>query len=154
MMNDQLVCDVRKKVESVLNEEGVDLVEFKLFNRDGTYTVRCDVDYPCGGIDIDACGRMNRRIFSLLERENILGEDYSVEVNSPGLDRVMKTPKDFKRTKGKKLSLWFFEPLEGKESMDVFVEDVDDQGMVVKYKSSVIKIGFNRIKAGKERIDC
>ncbi|UCD14836.1 MAG: hypothetical protein JSV34_03690 [Candidatus Omnitrophota bacterium] len=143
---------IKVKVEQILKEKGIDLVEFSLFFSRGSCTVRCLIDYPAGGITLDECAAVNKEIFSFLGEGNLLGENYVVEVNSPGLERKLKTYKDFLRVKGKIISLWFKSPFEGKQYLEGQLADVDESQLCIKNKSGVFKINFNQIRVGKEKI--
>jgi ribosome maturation factor RimP len=60
-----------------------------------------------GGITLEKCAEINRRLGTRLDEwlgENASGS-YTLEVNSPGLDRPLKTPRDFSKIVGKKLRM-------------------------------------------------
>jgi len=143
---------IQLKVEEILKGEGLDLVEFRFFYSGSKAVVRCLIDYPQGGITIDECARINKKIFSYLEEEMILGEDFTVEVNSPGITRALKTYKDFMRVKGKTVSFWLNEPIENKSYLELKVLDVNDKGVSVEKDGKGIEIKFEQIKLGKEMI--
>ena len=52
-----------------------------------------------GGITLDECAAINRSISEFLDEQSCgaLDAGYYLEVNSPGLDRPLKTPADFLR---------------------------------------------------------
>ncbi|UCG35031.1 MAG: hypothetical protein JSW17_05965 [Candidatus Omnitrophota bacterium] len=143
---------IQSKVEEILKEQGLDLVEFKVFYSGSKTVVRCLIDYPQGGITIDECARINKKIFSYLEEHKLLGEDFTVEVNSPGITRPLKTYKDFMRVKGKVVSFWLNQPIEDKSYLEMKVLDVSDKGVYVEKNGKGVEITFEQIKLGKERI--
>jgi len=100
LIDDNLLHRIKDKIQGIVNERGMDLVDFRIFWQAGQWVVRSLIDYPEGGITIDECSSINRLIFSFINREKFLGNDFNVEVNSPGLDRPLKEPKDFLRAKG------------------------------------------------------
>jgi ribosome maturation factor RimP len=53
-----------------------------------------------GGVSVDECAWANERMGEALDRENFLIESYTLEVCSPGLDRLLKTRQDFEKVKG------------------------------------------------------
>ncbi|HIE36170.1 MAG TPA: hypothetical protein EYP89_02915 [Candidatus Omnitrophica bacterium] len=151
---------IKKDIERIINKRGVQLVEFKIFSSQGKFICRCLVDYPEGGITIDDCARINQEIFSFLENSKCLGDDFVVEVNSPGLDRNLKTREDFLRAKKKLICFWFNEPLifekEGrKKSLDYLeaeLEDVKEDKLIINFLGKLWEIDLNKIKVGKEKI--
>jgi len=143
---------IQLKVQDIVKEAGVELLEFKIYPSSGKNTLRCVVDLPEGGITLDSCAAINKRVVAYLEESGNLGSDYAVEVNSSGLDRKLHTFKDFLKAKGRNISLWLNEPVEGKEYLEGRVLAVDDDKLSIGYKDKILKIKFNKIKVGKEKI--
>ena len=141
------------KIKSIIQEEGAQLLDYKVFIVSGKSVVRCIVDYPTGGITMDDCVKINRKIFSYLEDNDFLGDDYAVEINSPGLDRPLKEYKDFLRVKGKTILLWLNEPVCEKEYLEGKIEEVNENKLSLLYKDETIDIDFSKIKLGKEKIE-
>ena len=110
------------------------------------------VDYPQGGVTMEDCAFVNRKIFSFLETTNMLGDDFAVEVNSPGLDRSLKTRSDFLRVKGRYVMLWLIEPFMGKAYIEGELLDIHNDFLVLMCKGNRLDVPLKSIKTGKERI--
>jgi len=81
-------------------------------------TVRIEVTLDKeGGITLDECGDLNRGLAAWIDSEGIFPGGYSIDVNSPGLDRQIRTEKEFKWARGRKVEVNTREPLEGKTSV-------------------------------------
>ena len=93
-----------------------------------------------------------KKIVYYLECSKALGENFAVEVNSPGLDRPLKSKKDFLRVKGRVVSLWFREPVLDKPSLEAEVLNIKRDILLIKYQEKVLEINFDNIKVGKEKI--
>jgi len=84
--------------------DGIELLEVQ-FRRSGSHGVlTLLVDKP-GGVTLDECAAVNRRLGEFLDRESETDADflkgaYFLEVNSPGLDRPLRNPRDFERVRG------------------------------------------------------
>lgn len=144
---------IQLKVEDIVKGQGAEVVDFKILFPGGKYTLRCVVDRPEGGITLDSCVAINKRVVAYLEESECLGENYAVEINSPGLDRKINQPKDFLKIKGRKVSLWLNEPVEGKEYLEGQVLDVSNDKLSLGYKDKILKVDFSKIKVGKEKIE-
>lgn len=94
-------------------EEEIELVEVTMAGRGAGSTIRAFVWRP-GGVTIDDCARINRRLSREIEQEEGLQGQYGIEVSSPGLDRRLHTRRDFERVVGEVLRLHMMEE-EGKE---------------------------------------
>lgn len=135
-----------------MNAQGVELVELKVFSQSRACLVRCLVDYPQGGISVEVCGALNKRIVSLLETSLLLGDDFTVEVNSPGLDRPLKSYKDFLRIINKQAGIWLLQEYDGKAYWEGTVTHVSESEIELQCKDKVMHIAMSNIKLGKEKI--
>ena len=90
-------------LEPVVVDHGAILVDVEVVGS-GTQTVRLLV-HRDGGITIDACEAISREVSDLLDVEDPLPGRYRLEVTSPGLDRPLSTPNDFRRAEGRKLKV-------------------------------------------------
>ena len=144
---------IKGAIADILREQGVEFVEFKIFSSGLKHTVRCLVDYPAGGITLNTCAMINTRIFSFLDSTQLLGDDFTVEVNSPGLDRKLVSYRDFLRVKGKNVGVWLLEPLEGKTYVEGEVTDVNEQHLFLKGRENIFKIDLVKIRSGKEKVE-
>lgn len=152
ILDKQIEEKIRKKTESLLRKEGLDLVEFKIFLKGSTYVVRVITDYSEGGVSLNECARLNRLLFSYLDKDKILGEDFSVEVNSPGLDRKLKTRDDFLRVKGRNVSLWLNIPVKEKTYLEGKLLNVEEEKILLQGKE-LIEVFLNTIKCAKQKLD-
>jgi ribosome maturation factor RimP len=149
----QIYNQSREVVSSYLKKKNVDLIELRLFRRGKTTVVRCLVDYPEGGITIADCSALNKDLFRIFERQEILGEDFAIEVNSPGIDRKLKDVKDFRRIKGKLLSIWLKVAVDQKNYMEGFLEDVIDDDILINQGQQQRRIAISQIRTAKQKID-
>lgn len=105
---ERIAGDIRREVEA----QGAELVDiqFRRSGRRGCLTILADKE---GGISLDDCARINRALGEFLDRLTQSPEDepaalrgsYDLEVNSPGLDRPLKTEKDFLKAVGQGVRL-------------------------------------------------
>lgn len=141
---------IKKYTERVLNDNGLELVEFKVFPRGNSVVIRVVADYPQGGVTIDQCAKCNKMLYAIIQDKNLTGGNFEVEVNSPGLNRKLKTRDDFIRAKGRTLCLWFHEPFHGKNYCEGVLEDIGNTYIQFEGKH---KIPFTLIRCAKQRID-
>ncbi|MFH1504003.1 MAG: hypothetical protein ABIH08_01220 [Candidatus Omnitrophota bacterium] len=143
---------VKIKVEEIVEAEGAELIDFKVFFSRTKNIARCIVDYSQGGITVIVCAKINKSIFAYLDESRLLGDDFTVEVNSPGLDRPLKSSKDFLRAQGRTILLWLSEPVNDKTYFEGEVLGVNEDILSLLNKKEVLKIDFGKIKVGKEKI--
>lgn len=95
----------------ILEELALELVdvEFKREGRD--WFLRIFIDKP-GGVTLDDCADVSRQLGAVLDVEDAIETSYRLEVSSPGLDRPLKTARDFERFKGSTVKIKTFEMLD------------------------------------------
>jgi ribosome maturation factor RimP len=97
-MNEALEVFVRKDVESL----GYDLVEFRLGGTARRPLLDVRIDRLDGGkITVDECAQVSRSLEPQLDASGMVGENYVLEVSSPGVERPLRNAADWRRFAGK-----------------------------------------------------
>ena len=89
---------------------GLELVDIKFgrVGRDAVLRLFIDKD---GGITLDDCADVSRELSLILDVEDVISSNYSLEVSSPGLDRPLKKLSDYERFAGRMIKVRTYEPL-------------------------------------------
>ncbi len=145
MQKDIVLDRIKEIVSKILCDNNIELVDIT-YKREGRVMVLRILADKEGGITVDECARMNEIISETMDREDFIDEKYSLEVSSPGLDRLLKTKKDFLRVKGKRIRVHTYEPIDGKKEFVGILEAVDDDNIAVSDKDArLIKMPLNKI---------
>src|SRR4051812_20388795 len=96
MYRETIRQNVVKIVEPLLQTQGFELVELQLQQRKGQWLVRVFADAE-GGISLEDCQRLSRDIGQVFDAEDFIATSYVLEVSSPGLDRPLRSVRDFQR---------------------------------------------------------
>ena len=115
MGKSSVILSVEELVEPVLIAEGLELVDVQYKKEGKTWYLRVFIDKE-GGITVEDCQKVSGPIGDLIEIENIVSSEHILEVSSPGLDRPLKTEKDFLRFKNRKIQLTTFSPIDSQAS--------------------------------------
>lgn len=122
---------VKSLIAGYLEENGVELVDI-IYRREGSGMVlRLLVDTP-DGITMGACEEINNYVGELLDKENVIEDHYLLEVSSPGLDRPIKTDRDYERSLGKKLDVTTYEMVDCKKTHDGILIGMDRENVVLE----------------------
>jgi len=100
-------------VEPLLQTQGFELVELQLQQRKGQWLVRVFADAE-GGISLEDCRRLSLEIGQMLDIEDLIAASYVLEVSSPGLDRPLRTARDFQRQRQRLVTVFLHSPHMGK----------------------------------------
>ncbi|MFN2432191.1 MAG: ribosome maturation factor RimP [Gemmatimonadota bacterium] len=96
--------EITALVGAAVEEWGGELVEVQVVGSARKPLVRAYVDVP-GGTTAEACAEISRRIEQRLETSGLVAARYTLEVSSPGLDRPLRTRRDFERLRGRRIAL-------------------------------------------------
>ncbi|OGW84206.1 MAG: hypothetical protein A3C47_06205 [Omnitrophica bacterium RIFCSPHIGHO2_02_FULL_51_18] len=120
--------DIKSQIEAA----GAELIDISLRRSGGRGTLTLLVDKP-GGITLDECALINGRLGTFLDETGFSGRPYILEVNSPGLDRPLKTQKDFLRVVGQRVRVVALDAL--KKSYVHIGQVLSAQGGVLELKT-------------------
>lgn len=141
---------ITQAVEQVVEREGFELVELAVLDRGHKTLLRVFADRPSGGISIDECARLSRKLSDWFDLENVFERAYILEVSSPGLDRPLTTRRDFERKLGRNVRIWFSQNGTAAEAFGKLLAVTDD-GLLVRMEKEEEKIfSLNTVVKGKE----
>ncbi len=126
-------------IESTLQKESLDLVDIEYKKKGLSWVLRIFIDKK-GGVTVEDCRRVSRKIEDMLEVEELVPAPYTLEVSSPGLDRPLKGEKDFLRNIDKKVEITAETPIKGKNQFS---------GRIVDFKNNTLSLD---IKGTREEI--
>ncbi|MCR5665125.1 MAG: ribosome maturation factor RimP [Oscillospiraceae bacterium] len=107
---------VERLARPVVEEEGCRLWDVEYVREAGCWYLRLLIDKE-GGVSIDDCERISRRVDPLLDEEDPIPDSYVFEVGSAGAERELKRPGDFEQFMGSEVEVKFYRPIEGAKSV-------------------------------------
>ena len=100
-----LIAEIAEKIEDL----GFDLVDFRSPSGGRRTRLQVRIDRPDSepgtGVTIDDCAVVSRSLEGWLDESGIAGENYVLEVSSPGLERPVRWPRHWKRFIGETVNL-------------------------------------------------
>ena len=133
---EDILYDISMPILDKYNFEFVD-VEYK--KEGGQWYLRLFIDKD-GGITIDDCQLVSEILSDKLDEIDPIDHSYIFEVSSPGIDRPLKTERDYKKNLNKELEVKFYDSFDGKKSIEATLLDYDDKKVILDYKGKEIEI--------------
>jgi ribosome maturation factor RimP len=127
-----------------INALGYELVTIELTGSGGGEILRIYID-QAAGITVDDCAKVSRQVSAVLEVEDPRAGAYTLEVSSPGLDRPLVKPDDFKRYVGEVIKVRIFEPVLGRKNFTGKLVSVVDEFVVVEVDNEQYELSFQNI---------
>ena len=136
-------------IEPVLGRLGYELVELELSSGRAHALLRLFIDAP-KGVGLDDCARVSREVSAVLDVEDPIPHAYTLEVSSPGFDRVLRTAAHFGRFVGARVLVELKEPRAGRRRYTGTLLTVDDAGIALEVDREQVAVAFAEI--GKARL--
>lgn len=135
---------VTELAKPVVEEEGCSLWDVEYVREAGSWFLRIFIDKD-GGVGIDDCERISRRLDSILDEADPIPDSYVFEVGSAGAERELKRPGDFEQFMGSEVEVRLYQPLNG---CKVYV------GVLAGYDNSrvTVTVGKNEVSFDKSQI--
>ncbi|MFN0315217.1 MAG: ribosome maturation factor RimP [Burkholderiales bacterium] len=122
-------------LDTTITGLGFELVDVELPGRGRL--IRLFIDRS-GGITVDDCAFVSHHLSRVLAVENI---DYDrLEVSSPGLDRPLKSLRDFERFAGQQAELKLRLPLNGRKRFVGTLKGVADQAVLLEVEGALLPL--------------
>ena len=102
---------VERYLLPLVEEHHFELVDVEYVREAGTWYLRAYIDKE-GGIAVDDCEVISRKLGEWLDKEDFIDESYILEVSSPGLGRPLKKEKDFIRSMGKDVDVRLYRQID------------------------------------------
>src|SRR5205823_9715213 len=108
--------EVEAMIRPVVEGAGLEFVEADFHREAGRRVLRVTVerDPERGSLDLDTISEVSARISRRLDLERFdpPGGPYTLEVSSPGVERALRTPRDFERHVGEQVRIRTHEPVD------------------------------------------
>ena len=102
--------------EPVAASEGAYLYDVEYVKEGGIWFLRVYVDKEEGGISLDDCEAISRKLSDVLDREDPISQNYYLEVASPGIERKLKTEEHFNRYLGETVDVGLYKAVRAANS--------------------------------------
>ena len=131
-------------IEPGLLAKGLELVDVEFKKEGQNWVLRVFIDKE-GGVTLEDCQKISSLVGDLIEVEEVIEPAYTMEVSSPGLNRVLKKEKDFIRFSGKKIGVQCHAPLNGRKKFAGILKDFKNQSIRLEVDGQLQIIPINRV---------
>jgi ribosome maturation factor RimP len=136
-------------IEPMLVRLGYELVELEYAAGRSQAVVRLFIDQPAG-ITVEDCERVSREVAALLDVDDPIPTAYTLEVSSPGFDRVLRTAAHFERFVGSRVFVELKVPRAGRKRYTGMLQAVNATGIELEVDKQKVEVPFDEI--GKARL--
>jgi ribosome maturation factor RimP len=136
-------------IEPLLDQLTYELVDLEYLPGRNSAVVRLFID-RAEGVGLDDCERVSHEVSALLDVEDPIPVAYTLEVSSPGLDRVLRTPAHFERFVGERIWLELQAARDGRRRYTGLLASFDAEGIELNVDGAIVRVLFGEI--GRARL--
>jgi ribosome maturation factor RimP len=132
-----VIAQVRTIANRVAASFGLEIFDVQ-FRREGSGMVlRIQIDRPGPAataeesVSVEDCATVSRDLSAILDVEDIIPSAYTLEVSSPGLDRPLRSPDDYRRFAGRRAKLVTREPVDGQTFLRGTLGGIDEGHILI-----------------------
>jgi len=134
---------LQDRLASVVNAMGYEFVGCELHRQGRGSVLRVYIDSE-KGITVDDCSKVSYQVSAMLDVEDPIQGQYTLEISSPGIDRPLFEIAHYRKFLGNRVKIRLHNPIEGRRNfvgMLLRVEDsdihlsVDDEEVIVPFAS-------------------
>ncbi len=135
-------------IDPLVAREGLRLISVDVERRGKRLVVTVCLDRE-GGIDVDTCAEMSEEISRYLDVEDAISESYNLEVESPGLQRVLRKPREFRCFTGREVEIVLRQPFRGRQKLQGRLKAADDEGITLLADGEEVSFPYQALKKTK-----
>jgi ribosome maturation factor RimP len=139
--------DAEALVRPVIEGEGLDLVDVTFGRESGRRILRITVDRD-GGVDLETISLLSGKVSRRLDLEGFEPGPYALEVTTPGIERALRRPQDFRRAVGQRVRVKTDEGvLEGE------LRAAEDDEIRIAADEGELRVTLDEVAAAKTVVD-
>jgi ribosome maturation factor RimP len=131
-------------VEPLLERLGYELVDLEFSGGRGSAMLRVFIDRQAG-VGIEDCEVVSREVSALLDVHDPVATGYRLEVSTPGLDRVLRTPAHYARFAGAQVAVELAVPREGRRRYTGRLLQSDADGMELMVEGAAVAFPYREV---------
>jgi ribosome maturation factor RimP len=143
----------QEAVNTAVTEAGAEIYRFSVKKTSNGFaiTLLADTDK---GITLKECAGINKRISGILDTKPGVFGRYSLEVSSPGIDRLLSGKRDFLKIVGSRADIWLRRGSPGPDFINGIVKKADDAGIEIEQSNGgLISLPYDMINKAKRSFD-
>ena len=135
-------------ITPVIEDMGFELVRVRLMSGKST-TLQVMADRPDGGIEVDELALISQSISAVMDVEDPILDEYTLEVSSPGIDRPLTRLKDFDAFEGYEAKIETTELIDGRRRFKGELAGVEGGEVLINVEEGTIGLEFDWLSDAK-----
>ena len=153
-MSKSVEQEVRELVTPIAEKLGYELVDVEFIKKKGADSeLILYIEQECG-VGLDDCEKVSLAVDPVIEKGDPIPGPYVLCVSSPGIDRLLKTVRDFEKNIGKRVDIRFYQKQNGKKELTAVLAGVTEEAVLLEGKGEdPLALPFKNIALIRPHID-
>jgi len=143
---------IRQIAEELLVAEGMEFVDLQFRREAAGWVLRLFID-KAGGVTLADCQEMSYLLGARIELDDLVKTRYTLEVSSPGLDRLLRKPSDFERFAGRRVKITALHAHHGQRRFEGRLEGLQGATVVLATAAEKIALPLHEISEARLAIE-
>ncbi len=149
MVKSKLQKTVEELAMPIIKGADCELVDIEYVKEGPNWYLRIYVDKD-GGVTVDDCQRISEALSNALDDADPIEHSYILEVSSPGVERPLKTQRDYEHFTGREIDIKLYSPIDGKKKYNGILMGLRDG--VVTLNTPKGELHFQKEKIASARL--
>lgn len=101
------------------------------------------------GITVEDCEAVSRQVSAVLDVEDPIRGEYTLEVSSPGLDRPLMRAEHFRQFAGERVKLRLSRPLDGRRKFTGVLGGLDGDEVLLDIDGEVVRLPLQMVEMAR-----
>lgn len=124
---------IKQLIQPILNDHDVYLDDIEYVKEKNEWYLRIFIEKNNGHLDMDTCVAVSEAISEMLDQEDLIEEEYYLEVSSPGAEKPLKTLEKVQQSIGEYVYIQFKNPTQGMNEVYGTILNVEGTQIELQY---------------------
>ena len=130
---------IKQHIQPILNDHDVYLDDIEYVKEKNEWYLRIFIEKNNGHLDMDTCVAVSEAISDMLDQEDLIEDEYYLEVSSPGAEKPLKTLEKVQQSMGEYVYIQFKNPTQGMNEVYGTILNVEGTQIELQYMVKNIK---------------
>lgn len=152
MTKKEIETKTEQLIVPILEEFKFELWDVEYVKEGSEYYLRAYIDKE-GGITIDDCVDVSRKLSDKLDEDDFIDGEYILEVSSPGLGRTLKKDRDFEKSIGRGVDIKLYRPIDKVKEFEGVLKTFDKDSVTFEIEGTEKTFMKNELASVKLHVE-
>jgi len=141
----EVVAKAEPLLERALERLSIEIVDIEYRKEHRGWVFRVYIDHE-DGVDHNRCQEASDVISAIMDKHGLIDHAYTLEVSSPGLDRIIKKDRDFERFSGRAVTVKVHEAIDGQKNFTGILKGIQGDNIMIEVDGKTMSIQRSNAK--------